>query len=97
MLASESIIRLIATADKLKLLSRTAEIGDIEDEVPLLEICEEEFIISLNGKSFIDILRNSDGENVRIRYAGKTSPIVVLPNDSLMSTLFLITPVRTNN
>lgn len=96
-LASENIIKLVATADKLKLLSRTAEIGDIEDEVPLLEICEEEFIISLNGKFFIDILRNSDCANVRIRYAGKTSPIVVLPDDSFMSTLFLITPVRTHN
>ncbi|WP_312879987.1 DNA polymerase III subunit beta [Paenibacillus phytorum] len=96
-LASESIIRLVAGENKLKLLSRTAEIGDIENEVPLLELNGEEFIISLNGKFFIDILRNSDCESVRIRYAGKTNPIVVFPNDSLMSTLFLITPVRTHN
>ncbi|MFD2615684.1 DNA polymerase III subunit beta [Paenibacillus gansuensis] len=96
-MASENIIRLVATADTLKLLSRTAEIGDIENEVPLLKMRGEEFIISLNGKFFIDILRNSDCESIRIRYAGKTSPIVVLPDDSLMSTLFLITPVRTHN
>lgn len=96
-LASESIIRLVAGADKLKLLSRTAEIGDIENEVPLLEMSGDEFIVSLNGKFFIDILRNSDCASVRIRFAGKNSPIVVLPNDSHMSTLFLITPVRTYN
>jgi len=96
-MASENIIRLVATANKLKLLSRTAEIGDIENEVPLLEMTGEEFIISLNGKFFLDFLRNSDCKNVRIRYAGKTNPIVVLPDDSLTSTLFLITPVRTYN
>lgn len=96
-LASENIIRLEAGASKLKLLSGTAEIGDVENEVPLLEISGEEFNISLNGKFFIDILRNSDCANVIIRFAGRTSPIVVLPNDTLMSTLFLITPVRTQN
>lgn len=94
-LASENIIRLVATAEKLNLLSRTAEIGDIDDEVPLLEKSGEEFIASLNGKFLIDILRNSDCASVRIRYAGKTSPIAVLPDDSLMPTLFLISPVRT--
>lgn len=96
-LASESVIRLVAGTDKLKLLSRTAEIGDIENEVPLLEMSGEEFIISLKGKYFIDILRNSDCASVRIRFTGRTSPIVLLPNDSPMSTLFLITPVRTPN
>lgn len=95
-MASENIIRLVATAETLKLSSRTVEIGDIENEVPLLERSRGEFIISLNGKFLIDILRNSDCASVRIRYTGKTNPIVVLPDDSLMSTLFLITPVRTH-
>lgn len=34
---------------------------------------------------------------VRIRYAGKMAPLVVVPDDSSMSALFLITPVRTYN
>ncbi|WP_407944624.1 hypothetical protein [Paenibacillus swuensis] len=78
-------------------MSKTAEIGDIENEVPLLQMLGEEFIISLNGKFFIDILRNIDCPSIRIRYAGQNSPIVLLPDDSLMSSLFLITPVRTHN
>lgn len=93
-LASESVIKLVAGSDKLQLLSKTAEIGDIENEVPLVEMGGEGFNISLNGKFFTDMLRNSDCASVRIRYAGKTNPIVVLPHDSLMPTLFLITPVR---
>jgi len=96
-MASENIIRLEATTDKLRLLSRTAEIGDIENEVPLQEMRGEEFIVSLNGKFFLDFLRSNDYTNVRIKYAGKTNPIVMLPDDSLTSTLFLITPVRTYN
>ena len=95
-IASQNIIRLEATASKLKLSSRTAEIGDIENEIPLLEMSGEQFIISLNGKFLIDIFRNSECVHARIRYTGKTNPIVVLPDDSHMSTLFLITPVRTH-
>ena len=96
-IASESIISLVATADTLKLLSRTSEIGDIENEVPFLEMSGEEFKISLNGKLFIDILRSCDCSKFRLRYAGKTKPIVVLPDESPVSTLFLITPVRTHD
>ncbi|MEO2213066.1 DNA polymerase III subunit beta [Paenibacillus amylolyticus] len=94
-MASAQVIRLVANADTLKLLSKTADVGDIQNEIPLLEMCGEEFMISLNGKFFIDILRNMDCASVRLRYTGKTSPIVVLPDDSLMSSLFLITPVMT--
>ncbi|MBD0379916.1 DNA polymerase III subunit beta [Paenibacillus sedimenti] len=96
-LAGESIIRLVATTHKLDLLSRTAEIGDVQDEVPLTEMIGEDFIISLNGKFFIDILRCMDNEYVRLRFTGKASPIVILPADARLSTLFLITPVRTHN
>lgn len=94
-MASAQVIRLVANAATLKLLSKTADVGDIQNEIPLLEMCGEEFMISLNGKFFFDILRNMDCASLRLRYAGKTSPIVVLPDDSLISTLFLITPVMT--
>jgi len=62
-----------------------------------MEMSGEEFVLSLNGKYFVDILRNLDCASVRIRYTGKSSPIVILPNESLMPALFLITPVRTHH
>ncbi|MDF9840657.1 MULTISPECIES: DNA polymerase III subunit beta [unclassified Paenibacillus] len=96
-MAGENVIRLAALGDTLKLSSRTAEVGDIENGVLLLEMRGEEFNVSLNGKFLIDMLRNSNCTGVRIRYTGKTSPIVVLPADSTMPALFLITPVRTHN
>ncbi|GLX67539.1 DNA polymerase III subunit beta [Paenibacillus glycanilyticus] len=95
-LASESVIKLVADPNKLKLLSSTAEVGDIENEVSLMEMLGDGFNISLNGKFLIDILRNCDCTSLRLKYAGKNNPIAVLPNDSGISTLFLITPIRTH-
>lgn len=94
-LAGDYIIRLAAESAQLKLLSRTREIGDVEHAVPLLEMRGEQFSISVNGKFLSDMLRNRECTSIRIRYAGQTSPIVILPNDSLKSTFFLLTPVRT--
>lgn len=96
-LATGSIIRIVVTSSKFNLLSKTAEIGDVQDEVPLKEMNGEDFIISLNGKFFIDILRYIDSEYVRLRFTGKLSPIVIQPLNNLSSALFLITPVRTAN
>lgn len=94
-LASESIIRLETTADRLCLLSQTAEIGDIEDEVSILEKNGEDFTISLNGKYVADILHGTSSEFIRLRFTGKMSPMVIHPLNDLSSTFFLITPVRT--
>jgi len=96
-LASESIVKIVVTSNKINLLSRTAEIGEVHDEVPLKEMNGEEFIISLNGKFFVDILRCIDSEYVRLRFTGKASPVVIQPLNDPSSTLFLITPVRTVN
>lgn len=96
-LASDNIIKLVASHHLLKLLSRTPEVGDIENAVPLTEMSGEGFAISVNGKFLTDILRHSDCSGVRVRYAGPTSPIVILPDDPNISALFLVTPVRTHN
>ncbi|MEK8129233.1 DNA polymerase III subunit beta [Paenibacillus filicis] len=96
-LASESVVRIVATSHKLDLLSRTAEIGDVQDGVPLKEMNGEEFAISLNGKFLVDILRCVDSEYVRLRFTGKVSPFVIQPKDDPSSALFLITPIRTAN
>lgn len=97
-LAGSSIIRLAAASGKLDISSATAEVGDVRDEVPLMERSGEDFTISLNGKLLMDILRCMDSGYVRLRFAGKMSPVVILPMDEpSSSTLFLITPVRTAN
>lgn len=96
-LAGENIIRLLASRNALELSSRTADIGDVQDEVPLIQMSGEDFSISINGKYFIDILHNIDSERVKLWFTGKVSPVVIIPDDAASSTLFLITPVRTHN
>ncbi|NUU62966.1 DNA polymerase III subunit beta [Paenibacillus agri] len=96
-LASGSIIRLVVSGGSLELLSQTAEIGDVLDQVALLEKNGEDFRISLNATFLLDILRCIDCEDVRFRFTGIMGPLVILPQDLSASMLFLITPVRTAN
>lgn len=96
-LAGDSIIKITTTTSTLALFSQTADIGDIQNEVPLIEMEGEDFNISLNGKLLVDLLRSIESEKVRLRFTGKLSPIVLIPEHAGSSTLFLITPVRTHN
>ncbi|GGG72675.1 hypothetical protein GCM10010918_30710 [Paenibacillus radicis (ex Gao et al. 2016)] len=94
-LASESAVMMEVNSGKLVLLSRTAQIGDVQDEVPIEELKGDSFRIALNGKLFLDILRCIDCTYIQVKYTGKASPIVIKPLDRSQSALFLITPLRT--
>ncbi len=96
-LAGANAVKLAAAGGSLDVRSSTAEIGDVHDEVPLKEMHgEPHFSISLNGRFVADMLRCIESEDVTLRYAGKMSPVVLLPADEASSsTLFLITPIRT--
>lgn len=96
-LAGENVIRLVSSSNTMELISRTAEIGDVRDEVPLVQMSGDEFNLSLNGKYLIDILRCIGSERIKFRFTGKVSPVVLIPEDIESPTLFLITPVRTHS
>ena len=96
-LAGEKTIKLVASGDALELLSRTAEIGDVQDAVPLIQMSGDDFSIALNGKYFFEMLRYMDSERVKIRFTGKDGPVVIIPEETESAALFLITPVRTQN
>ncbi|CAM3215241.1 DNA polymerase III subunit beta [Paenibacillus lupini] len=93
--ASESVIRIAAAANQLDLLSRTAEIGEVHEAIPLQQISGDPFEIAVNGKFLIDLLRFMDSGYLRLRFTGQRSPIMIHPADDWSSALFLITPVRT--
>lgn len=96
-LAGESKIKITTTASTLALLSQTADVGDIQNEIPLIEMEGDDFTISLNGKFLVDLLRSIESENVRVRFTGNVGPITIIPEETDSSTLFLISPVRTHN
>jgi len=96
-LAGENITLSVLPAHKLQLISKSAEVGDVKEEIPLEQMEGEHFKVSFNGKYFRDILRAIDSENLRIKFAGKERPLVIQPVDMTSSTLFLITPMRTQD
>jgi len=94
-LAGDNIIRLSVTPESVELTSKTAELGETEEEVQLQTLSGDKFIVSLNGKLLMDILRCIDKESIKISYSGSMSPIMILPVEDTSTSLFLITPVRT--
>jgi DNA polymerase-3 subunit beta len=96
-LAGGSIIRLTAASGKLILVSATADVGEVRDEISLEAMEGEDFTIALNARFLLDILRCLDSGSLRVRYTGKESPVVILTADPLSPALFLITPVRTHD
>ena len=93
-LANKSVIQLAATKNALLLFSQTPDIGDIQNEVPLVEMRGVDFTISLNAKLLVDLLRSIGSGKVRLRFAGELKPLVILPENIDSSILFLITPIR---
>lgn len=59
-LAGGNIIRLTAASGKLVLLSGTADIGEVRDEISLEAMEGDDFTIALNGRFLLDILRCLD-------------------------------------
>jgi len=96
-LAGESVTLSVLPSGILNLISRTADVGEAKEEIPLEYLEGEYFRVAFNGKYFRDILRAIDSETLRIRFAGKERPLVIQPADTTSSTLFLITPMRTQD
>jgi len=96
-LAGESVTLGVYPSGILHLISRTADVGEAKEEIPLEYLEGEYFRVAFNGKYFRDILRAIDSETLRIKFAGKERPLVIQPVDMTSSTLFLITPMRTQD
>lgn len=95
-LAGECVTLSVLPTHMIRLISKAADIGDVNEEIPLVQLDGEHFRVSFSGKYFRDILRAVASENVKIRFAGKERPLVIEPlNVKNSSTLFLITPMRT--
>jgi DNA polymerase-3 subunit beta len=93
-LAGESVTLSVLPSQQLQLLSRSAEVGDVQEEIILEQIEGEPFRVSFNGKYCRDILRAIDSEKLRIKFAGKDKPLVIEPLETTSSTLYLMTPMR---
>jgi DNA polymerase-3 subunit beta len=92
---SNIVCLVINSVQSIELSSKTAEIGDVFEEIQLEELIGEQISISFNGKYMMDIIRAIDSEKTRIKLTDKWKPIVVQPID-IPESLFLLTPIRTS-
>lgn len=97
LLAGEtSIVHLRVGADRTaELLSASAEIGDVREDLPVSYLQGESVTISFNGKYMADIVRTIDTPDVLLRFSGIRAPITVQPADPELSSVYLLTPIRT--
>ncbi|GAA3402871.1 DNA polymerase III subunit beta [Paenibacillus hodogayensis] len=79
----------------IELLSRSAEIGDVREEILVEQSNGEPLTISFNGKYMADILRAMEGTAVRLRFTSKLAPLAAEPAEPHPSALYLLTPIRT--
>ncbi|KOY17897.1 hypothetical protein AMS66_02810 [Paenibacillus xylanivorans] len=92
-LADYHLITIHVSEKKLELRSSTAEIGDVRDELLLEDKNGANFSITINGKYLLSTLRSIESDSIRIRYAGKKSPLVLIPALEDNTWLFLLNPV----
>ncbi|MGM0881650.1 MAG: DNA polymerase III subunit beta [Bacillota bacterium] len=96
MAEKDNIVKLHLTSEKtVQLFTKTAEVGDVLEEVSLEEINGLQLTIFFNGKYMIDIMRAIDSLQVLLRFSGKWNPIIVQPADNL-TALYVLTPIRSN-
>lgn len=87
-------VRAIFNQTSLKLSSLTS-IGRANDEIRV-NIEGDEIETGFNDKYFLEALKNSETDEVRIQLTGPLSPIKITPSEG-DSFLFLVLPVRFKN
>ena len=95
-----NIVRLELSADGLRLAAEAPELGNLYEELEGT-VSGEPLQISYNVRYLLDALKALEGERVRMRLSGKTTPGLVLPDTETEAGaetdfLYLLLPVRIN-
>lgn len=89
-------VKLDSTCAKtVQFASRTAEIGEVFEEVPVRDLSGEAVSVCFNGKYMTDIVRAIDSTHLAVRFSGKSSPILLQPA-GCPDSQYLLTPIRTH-
>ena len=89
-----NVIKLNILGNNLTITSKSAEVGNIHEEIPIyLEGDAAE--IAFNARYLIDVLRIVDQEEIYLDLTGSLSPGIIRPAES-EHALFLVLPIRTN-
>ncbi|WP_128895606.1 DNA polymerase III subunit beta [Longirhabdus pacifica] len=78
----------------ISISSSSSTFGKINEEIKMDEFSGDEVNISFNSKYMLDVLKVLDAEQVKIKFTGAMSPILITPEDD-NECVFLILPYRT--
>lgn len=79
-------------SNKVK-ISASTDLGNLNDEVELLDFDGDELEIDFNPRYFIDALKEIDDETVRLEFNGQVGPCVIKPREG-DSFSYLVLPLR---
>jgi DNA polymerase-3 subunit beta len=86
-----NLIKLIITADKMKITSN-AEIGEVNEEISVITEGKD-IEIAFNSKYLIDVLKVLESEYITLEFTTNVSPCIVRPVDSEIY-VYMLLPVR---
>ncbi|MGN1355927.1 MAG: DNA polymerase III subunit beta [Bacilli bacterium] len=90
----KNIVTLETTDDYLILRSSSAEIGRVEEKMPITKSNDENIKISFSAKYMMEALRSFSTETVDIHFVGEIKPILIKSSEDTSLTQ-LVLPIRT--
>ncbi len=90
----KNIVTLETTDEYLILRSSSAEIGRVEEKMPIIKNNDENIKISFSAKYMMEALRSFSTETVDIHFVGEIKPILIKSSEDTSLTQ-LVLPIRT--
>lgn len=90
----KNIVTLETTDEYLILRSSSAEIGRVEEKMPITKSNDENIKISFSAKYMMEALRSFSTETVDIHFVGEIKPILIKSSEDTSLTQ-LVLPIRT--
>ena len=90
----KNIVTLETTDDWLILRSSSAEIGRVEEKMPIIKNNSENIKISFSAKYMMEALKSFSTETVDIHFVGEIKPILIKSSEDTTLTQ-LVLPIRT--
>ena len=90
----KNIVTLETTGDTLILRSSSAEIGRVEEKMPITKNNNEDIKISFSAKYMMEALKSFSTETVDIHFVGEVKPILIKSSEDETLTQ-LVLPIRT--
>jgi DNA polymerase-3 subunit beta len=90
----KNIVTLETSGDTLILRSSSAEIGRVEEKMPITKNNNEDIKISFSAKYMMEALKSFSTETVDIHFVGEVKPILIKSTEDETLTQ-LVLPIRT--